>query len=252
MTARTVIAGTLLGAACTFSSCAGGSADDDAEPAGTSSTAEPDLATSQPELTEQTIAPVAPTSVVKSGFVTGIDLDGGLTSTAGALILNDSGADIFGADVTFNFIRYDGTTLATESYYIEVLPAGDSVPVTVRTVSDWDSGMPVTLEVTVLADSNGDRQSEWTTLELGPATITSDEFFTDVDGTITNTSAQALDYPRITCLMLAADGTVVGGAEAIADPIAPGQTITWQAEVFGPSVEAGAVAAECKSVVLLS
>ena len=173
-------------------------------------------------------------------------------ASAAALVTNNSDEDLFLTEVTFNFVGADGTPVATESTYVEVIPAGEEFPATVETYTDLTAAMPVTVEITAFADPDPFFVTEWVELELGPTTITPDEYFTTVSGTVTNPADEPFDFYQIACLIVTADGTVVGGAFAYPDRVAPGQTIAWETSVEDGPIQAGGVGAECRSIAELS
>jgi len=191
-------------------------------------------------------------SIGKSGFSTWVDSSGETLASAAALVINNSGEDLFGTEVTFNFIGADGTPVATESTYVEVIPAGDSFPAQVDTYTDLTAAMPVTVEITAFAEADSYFETDWVELELGPTTITPGEYYSTMSGTVTNTADEPFDFYQIACLILTADGSVVGGSFAYPDRIAPGQTIAWETTVQEGSLQAGGVDAECRSIAALS
>jgi len=75
-----------------------------------------------------------------------------------------------------------------------------------------------------------------------------------VTSTVTNPSDAPVDFYRVSCLLLSADGTVVAPVSAFPDSVAPGQTITREAAGFSiePAVAAGATVAECRSFATIS
>ncbi len=191
-------------------------------------------------------------SIGKSGFSTWTNFSGETWASAGALVTNDSDQDLFETEVTFNFIGADGTPVATESAYVDVIPAGDSFPAHVETYTDLTSALPITVEITAFAESDSYLETEWVELELGPATFTSDEYFSTVSGTVTNPADVSFDFYEITCLIVTVDGDIVGAAYTYPDQIAPGQTIAWEASVEDGPTQAGGVAAECRSIASIS
>jgi hypothetical protein len=191
-------------------------------------------------------------SIEKSGFSTWTTSSGETWASAAALVVNDTDQDLFGTDVTFNFVGTDGTPVATESTFLEVIPAGDSFPTEIVIFTDLTAAMPVTVEVTAFADADSFFETEWVELELGPTMITSDEYFSTVSGTVTNPADQPFDFYRIDCLIVTADGDVVGGALTYPNQVAPGQTIAWEASVEDGPIQAGGVAAECRSIASIS
>jgi hypothetical protein len=207
-----------------------------------------------PVTSESTDSGIDLASVSKSGFATWVaDYDKTTRASAAALIVNNSDeVDLFGTEVTFNVIGADGTPVATESTYVDVLPAGGSFPTTVDIYTDLTAAMPVTLEITAFADSDSFYKPDWVEMELGPTTINPDEYFSTVSGTVTNPGNESFDFYRVTCLILNDEGTVVGGASTYPDRIAPGQTIAWDAGIEDGPIAAGGVTAECQSIATIS
>jgi hypothetical protein len=191
-------------------------------------------------------------SIGKSGFSTWTNSSGETWASAAALVTNETDQDLFGTEVTFNFIGADGTPVTTESTFLEVIPAGDSFPTQIQTYTDLTAVMPITVEITAFAEPDSFFETEWVELELGPTTITSDEYFSTVSGTVTNPADQPFDFYRIDCLIVTADGDVVGGALTYPDQVAPGQQIAWEASVEDGPIQAGGVAAECRSIATIS
>lgn len=191
-------------------------------------------------------------SIAESGFSTWTSSSGETWAAAAALVTNDSDQDLFGTEVTFNFVGADGTPVATESAFLEVIPAGDSFPTQIGTYTDLTAAMPITVEITAFAELDSFFETDWIELELGTATITPDEYFSTVSGTVTNPADQSFDFYRIDCLIVTADGDVVGGALTYPDQVAPGQTIAWEASVEDGPIQAGGVTAECRSIATLS
>jgi hypothetical protein len=193
-------------------------------------------------------------SVVDSGFTTYEIMDE-TWATVGALVQNNSDTDLFSAEVTFNFVGADGTPVATESAYVEVIPAGEAVPVVGYTADDLTASLPVTVEVTVFAEEESVFASDWIEMELGPdVTFEEDEYSVTLSGTVTNPSDVPIDFYSLQCLLVTADGTIVGGASTYPNTTAPGQTTAW--DTSGSEVEAartaGATGAECRSFATLS
>lgn len=191
-------------------------------------------------------------SIGKSGFSTWINGSGETRASAAALVTNNTDEDLFGTEVTFNFIGADGTPVATESTYLMVIPAGDSFPVQTETYTDLTAAMPVTVEITAFADPDYFFETDWLELELGPTTITPDEYSTSVSGTVTNPADEPFDFYQVSCLIVTADGTVVGGASGFPDRVAPGQTIAWEGALQDGPIQAGGVSAECRSIAEIS
>ena len=89
-------------------------------------------------------------------------------------------------------------------------------------------------------------------MELGPTTIVTDEYFSQVTGTVTNPADVPFDYFEVACLVVTADGSVVGGSYTYPDQVAPGQTIAWEASVEDGPLQAGGVATECRSIATIT
>jgi hypothetical protein len=191
-------------------------------------------------------------SIEKSGFSTWPNSSGETWGSAAALVSNDSDQDLFGTEVTFNFVGADGTPVATESAFVDVIPAGDSFPVQIDTFTDLTAAMPITVEIMAFAEPDSFFETEWVELELGPTTITSDEYFSTVTGTVTNPADDSFDFYKVACVIVTADGELVGGTIAYPDRVAPGQTIAWEASVQDGPIEAGGVTAECRSIASIS
>ncbi len=191
-------------------------------------------------------------SIGKSGFSTWTNGSGETWASAAALVNNNSDQDLFGTEVTFNFIGADGIPVATESTYIDVVPAGDSFPVQTGTYTDLTSALPITVEINAYAEPDSFFETDWVELELSPTTVNPDEYFTTVSGTVTNPADESFDFYQLTCLIVTADGTVVGGAFTFPDRVAPGQTIAWEASVDDGPIQAGGVDAECRSIATIS
>lgn len=191
-------------------------------------------------------------SIGKSGFSTWTNSNGETWASAAALVSNDSDQDLFGTEVTFNFVGADGTPVATESAYVDVIPAGDSFPVQLDTFTDLTAAMPITVEIMAFAEPDSFFETEWVELELGPTTITSDEYFSTVSGTVTNPADESFDFYKIACVIVTADGDVVGGTITYPDRVAPGQTIAWEASVQDGPIQAGGDTAECRSIAAMS
>ncbi|TFH20620.1 MAG: hypothetical protein E4H05_01880 [Acidimicrobiales bacterium] len=193
-------------------------------------------------------------SVVDSGFATYEAMDE-TWATVGALVQNNTDNDLFSAEVTFNFVGADGTPVATESSYVEVIPAGEAVPVVGSTTNDLSASLPVTVEITVFADTDSIFASDWIEMELGPdVTFEDGEFSATLSGTVTNPSDVPIDFYTVECLLVTAEGTIVGGAYTYPNTTAPGQTTAW--ETSGSEIDAartaGATGAECRSFATLS
>jgi hypothetical protein len=233
------------------------SADDaTSSSAATATTGAPD-GTDAPPLTEPVDDFESPgadelASIAKSGFSTWTTSSGETRASAAALVTNNSDEDLFGTEVTFNFIGADGTPVATESTYVDVIPAADSFPAQTSTYTDLTAAMPVTVEITAFAEPDFFYETDWVELELGPTAITPDEYFSGASGTVTNPADEAFDFYPITCLIVTADGAVVGGAFTYPDRVAPGQTIAWEASVEDGPIQAGGVGAECRSIASVS
>lgn len=191
-------------------------------------------------------------SIGKSGFSTWTSSSGETWASAAALVSNDSDQDLFGTEVTFNFIGADGTPVATESAFVTVIPAGDSFPAQVEAYTDLTSALPITVEITAFAEADSFFETEWVELELGPTTITPDELISTMSGTVTNPADDAFDFHQISCLIVTADGDVVGGAFTYPERVAPGQTIAWETSVQDGPIQAGGVTAECRSIASIS
>ena len=191
-------------------------------------------------------------SIGKSGFSTWASSSGETWASAAALVSNDSDQDLFSTEVTFNFVGADGTPVATESAFVDVIPAGDSFPVQIDTFTDLTTAMPITVEIMAFAEPDSYFETEWVELELGPTTITSDEYFSTVSGTVTNPADDSFDFYKIACVILTADGELVGGTITYPDRVAPGQTIAWEASVQDGPIQAGGVTAECRSIASIS
>jgi hypothetical protein len=191
-------------------------------------------------------------SIAQSGFSTWANSAGETWASAGALVTNDSDQDLFGTEVTFNFIGADGTPVATESTFVDVIPAGDSFPAQIDTYTDLTAALPITVEIMAFAEPDSFFETEWVELELGPTTITSDEFSSTASGTVTNPADDSFDFYKITCLIVTADGEVVGGALAYPDRVAPGQTIAWETSLPEGPIQAGGVTMECRSIASIS
>lgn len=190
------------------------------------------------------------TSIARSGLST-YESIGETWATVGASVESDTDTDLYFVEVTFNFLSADGTPVATESSYIDVLPAGEMVPVVGSTSTDLTPAMPVTVEVTAFAEEESFFETEWVEMELGPDVVIAEgEFSTTLSGTVTNPSDTSIDFVSIECLLVSDDGTVLGGARAFPNTTAPGQTTAW--ETSGPDIEAavaaGATGAECRSI----
>lgn len=233
--------------------CLGGSSDTEAQ-----------LDTDTPIDTEATADTEAPdggqpsggdlASVVDSGFAT-YEAMGETWATVGALVQNNTDADLFSAEVTFNFVGADGTPVATESTYVEVIPAGEAVPVVGSTTNDLTASLPVTVEITIFVEEESIFASDWIEMELGPdVTFEDGEYSVTLSGTVTNPSDVPIDFYSVQCLLVTADGTIVGGAYTYPNTTAPGQTTAW--DTSGSEIDAaraaGATGAECRSFATLS
>jgi hypothetical protein len=221
-------------------------APDDAD-ASTDSTDSTDVASDSDDAASDELV-----SIEKSGFSTWASSSGETWASAAALVSNDSDQDLFGTEVTFNFIGDDGTPVATESAFVDVIPAGDSFPVQIDTFTDLTSAMPITVEIMAFAETDSFFETEWVELEVGPTTITSDEYFSTASGTVTNPADDSFDFYKIACVIVTADGELVGGTITYPDRVAPGQTIAWEASVQDGPIQAGGVTAECRSIATIS
>jgi hypothetical protein len=134
----------------------------------------------------------------------------------------------------------------------ELSDEDDSFPTQIDTFTDLTAAMPITVEITAFAEPDSYFETEWIELELGPTTISSDEYFSTVSGTVTNPAEDSFDFYWIDCLIVTADGDVVGGAITYPDQVAPGQTIAWEASVQDAPMQAGGVTAECRSIAMIS
>ncbi len=191
---------------------------------------------------------------MKSGFST-YEAIGETWASAGALVQNNSDSDLFYVEVTYNFIGADGTPVATESAFLDVIPAGESVPAHGLTTTDLTTAMSVTVEITAFAEEDSFFESEWIELELGPdVTLAEGEYSVTLTGTVTNPSDAPIDFFELSCLLVTDDGTVVGGAFTFPDTVAPGQTTAWEigsSELEGALAD-GATGAECKAFATLN
>jgi hypothetical protein len=199
----------------------------------------------------------APASVTKSGFSTFAAVDE-TYANMGALIQNNADEDFFLVEVTYNLIGSDGTKIATESSMIDFLPAGEAVSTTDWTMTDLTYAMPVTLEVTVLADEDSGYDNDWAEMEITvvDSTVVLDENgFGSFSGTITNPSDFPAEYYEVGCLVVAPDGSVLGGINGFGDTVEPGATVTWDAEGindFEVFAEANGSLSNCRSFLLVS
>jgi hypothetical protein len=191
-------------------------------------------------------------SIGKSGFSTWDNGNGETWASAAALVVNNTDEDLFGTEVTFNFVGTDGIPVATESTYVEVIPAGESFPAQIQAYTDLTGALPVTVEITAFAEPDSFFETDWVELELGPTTITPDDYFATASGTVTNPADEPFDFYEISCLIVTADGVVVGGTFTFPDRVAPGQTIAWESTVDDGMIQAGGVSAECRSIAALS
>lgn len=184
-------------------------------------------------------SPADLTSIGKVGFST---LDS--SYSAGALVVNNSDEDLFFTEVTFNFIGADGSPVETQTDYIEVIPAGSSVPSVVEVYRE--QSVATALEVTAFAEKHSIFETDWIEMELGPTTIGPGGLEQQLTGTVTNPADVRIDSfsYSVRCLVVEADGSVVGGTSTLPDGIAPGQTIAWKGFFDGP----GGVSVECRSI----
>jgi hypothetical protein len=196
-------------------------------------------------------------SVEKSGFVT-YEAIGETWANVGALIKNNTDQDLFFVEVTYNFIGADGSPVATESSYLDVLPAADSMPTVGSTTTDLTPFMPVTVEVTAFADDESFFESDWVELEVNvpDPRILGDEYgLGTVSGTVTNNTANPTDFYQLVCLVSAPDGSVLGGVSAFPDTAAPGQTVAWEASGSGDFesfVAVGAAVTDCRALLTIN
>ena len=140
------------------------------------------------------------TSVGRSGLVW-YDALGETWAKIGVEVTNNSDEDLFYQEVTFNVLDSSGTPVATESSYLEVMPAGDTVITDATVTTDLSDSLPVTVEITVFADEDSFFKTEWAYMEIGPdVEISTDEFLPSVTGTLTNPTDQTVDFsPSIVC-----------------------------------------------------
>ena len=196
-------------------------------------------------------------TVEKSGFVT-YEALGETWANVGALIKNNTDQDLFFVEVTYNFIGADGSPVATESSYLDVLPADDSMPTSGSTTTDLTPFMPVTVEVTAFAEEESFFESEWVELEVNvpdPRIVADQYGLGTVSGTVINNTDNPTDFYGLTCLVSAPDGSVLGGAQAFPDTAAPGQTVAWEASGSGDFeafVAAGAAVTDCRALLTIN
>ena len=194
------------------------------------------------------------TSVGRSGLVW-YDALGETWAKIGVEVTNNSDEDLFYQEVTFNVLDSSGTPVATESSYLEVMPAGDTVITDATVTTDLSDSLPVTVEITVFADEDSFFKTEWAYMEIGPdVEISTDEFRPSVTGTLTNPTDQTVDFFPINCLLVDADDNVVTAVSGFGDSTAPGQTIAFELTGAGAvetAVNAGAVSTECISIASL-
>ena len=202
-------------------------------------------------------APDGLVSVAKSGFST-FEAVGEIRATMGALIQSNADQDLVEVQVTYDFVGSDGTSVATETSTIAFLPAGEAVANSAQTMTDLTNSMPVTVEVTASADEDAGFGFEWAELEVIVAdpviAVDDDDFFSGFSGTVTNTTDITSEYNEVTCLVIAADGSVLGGATGFADTIEPGETATWNAQGiddFVPFAEADASVSNCRTFIVV-
>ncbi len=192
-------------------------------------------------------------SVGRNGFVT-YEAIGETWGSVGAEITNNTDDDLFFVEVTYNFVGADGTPVATESSYLDVIPAGESAIAVGSTTTNLAAAQPVTVEITVFAEEDSFFESDWVYMEVGPDVVLGgDDFSPKVAGTVTNPTDQPVDFFTVDCLLVNDNGDVVTAVSAYADRIAPGQTTAW--ETSGSDIEgalaAGATTAECSSITTL-
>jgi hypothetical protein len=204
---------------------------------GTTST-ESDAATEAPgDQADSSAEQTAPTSdepayVVQSGFTTFPAVDE-TYANMGALVQNNTDADLFFVEVTYTVIGADGTTVAIESSSIDYMPAGEAVATTEWTMTDLTAAMPVTLEVTALAEEGPPSDAVWAELDVtvvDSTVVLDDNGFGSFSGTITNTTDVEAEYYEVGCLVVDPDGSVLGGINGFGDTVAAGETATWSAE----------------------
>lgn len=221
-------------------------------PGGTVEPSEPD-GPSDPDRPSGTNDPPPPdgdlVSVDASGYVLFAATDDTWASVA-AMVTNHDQADLFFVEVTFNILDASGVPVATESSYVDVIPAGESVPTQAIITQDLTAALPITLEVSAFAERNSFFASPWIELEIGrEVNVDNDDFLTTLSGTITNPGTERVEFVTITCLFLADDGSIMGGTSAYPDTIAPGQIIAWNTvgTEIAAALEAGARDTECRA-----
>jgi hypothetical protein len=193
-------------------------------------------------------------SVEKSGFVT-FDALGETWANAGALIANNTDEDLFFVEVTFNFIGADGAPVATESSYVEVIPAQDAMPTMATSTTDLTPFMPVSIEVTAFAETDSFFESSWVELDVtvpDPKIVADQYGLGSVSGTVHNNTDSPTDFYSVQCLVSAPDGSVLGGTSAYPDKAAPGQTVAWETTGSGDFeafVAAGASLTDCRALI---
>lgn len=196
-------------------------------------------------------------TVEKSGFVT-YEALGETWANVGALIKNNTDQDLFFVEVTYNFIGADGSPVATESSYLDVLPADDSMPTSGSSTTDLTSFMPVTVEVTAFAEEQSIFESDWVELEVSvpdPRIVADQYGLGTVSGTVINNTDNPTDFYELACLVSAPDGSVLGGATTFPDTAAPGQTVAWEASGSGDFesfVAAGATVTDCRALLTIN
>ena len=205
----------------------------------------------EPEEEPPSDGPLA--SVGRTGFVT-YEAIGETWASVGAEVTNNTDEDLFFAEVTYNFVGADGTPVATESSYLDVIPAGESVVAVGSTTTNLAAAQPVSVEITVFAEEDSFFESDWVYMEVGPdVVIGGDDRSPKVAGTVTNPTDKSVDFFSVDCLLVNADGVVVTAVQAYADSVAPGQTTAWDtsgSEIEG-AIAAGATTAECTSITTL-
>jgi hypothetical protein len=194
-------------------------------------------------------------SISASGFVT-YDAIGETWANIGALVQNETDEDLFFVEVTYNILAADGTPVATESSYIQVLPAGAAIPTAASTTTDLTAALPVSIEVTTFPEEESFFETDWAELDVTvePAFVVGEFGSTTVSGTVTNTTDAPTDFYQVTCLVRSPDGTVLGAIGAFPDTAAPGQTVAWEASGSGDFeafVALGGTVGECSAIAEL-
>lgn len=224
---------------------------------GVAETTEMPVSTDAPDATDapgdaQGASPDELASISSRVFSTWTSSSGETLASAAASVRNNSDQDLFGTEVTFDFIGADGTPIATELAYVDVIPAGDSFPAVVRSDTDLTAAMPVTMEITVSAGLDEALESEWVELELGVTAIMPGEDFATMSGTVTNPSDEPVDVYQVVCLIKTPEGNLAGGVFAYPDPLAAGQTLAWETTVEDGPMQAGGLTSNCRSIATLS